>query len=371
MICCLVVWAVVLVTVLLCDLRLLSRTIRGCQLVTLCVSTALLLKTLAELDVSQLWSLIRPDLSRLSDLKTWSSAVVLAGVSTNLNTGAILTLPIARSEVSSSLVLSLGTHLVACLVFTVCVVPMVPTVSQAEGNLFVLITESVSSPVWCQAAFALISVLGLCSVLSTISVSVTFLHQNYQAPSRLYPVIVGIITIAISCSLFSFWSWTSAYSSELTLWVVERLSFLVQIFILATIGWIVSLDNIIQRQSRGGGRLGGMFTCYALTAPVALLLLAVLIFSHDIHKRDLTVGTLALVVMLSCILIPSIVVITNKLRQGKKQNWPWKEIWGQNILGRNRIEVRDGPADSYHKFERCDQTFDLFARMNSVRKSKS
>ena len=293
-------------------------------------------------------------------ISTWTRAVILACVSTNFSTGAVLSLATRsdrRVSTNTTILTSLALHLTACLVFTVVVVPVM---SGAEENVLVLVTESFTSPVWCQAAFVLISVLGLVSVFSTLSVSLSFLHHNYQTSARLYPAIVGILAITISLSLLSFWSSTSAYSKELTIWTVERLSFLVHTFIMATIGWIVGVSNIT------GGQFGRGYTFYGLISPLLFLVLTLLIFLQDIQKRNLTVGGLLLVAMLCCIMIPACIVIVVKVREGKKENMPWREIWLQYILGRREKEVEDKSlTSSYRKFERCDQTFSNFVRMKS------
>merc|ERR1719397_164809 len=232
--------------------------------------------------------------------------------------------------------------------------------SGGEQNIFILMSSSLSSPLWAQAAFTLISLLGLSSLLSTLSVSLAFLHRNFQDRSRLYPGLVGLLAITISLSLLSFWSMTSASISELIIWAVERLSFLVQGFILATIGWVVGINNIAQRISSARGQFGMMYSCYASVAPVVLLISTVLISLHNLHQRDLTVGCLVLLLFLSCLLTPAAVIVLIKLRRGNQLQLSCKQIWLQEILGR-RVdgEPEKSLTNSYRNFERCDPSLSV------------
>ena len=77
--------------------------LRYCQLLVVTLSIALLVRTLTDLDTEKVWALLRPELSHLTEPGTWWEAMVLAGLSTNLNTGANLALCSVRSAYCSYL----------------------------------------------------------------------------------------------------------------------------------------------------------------------------------------------------------------------------------------------------------------------------
>ena len=74
MISTLVVWSLLLLLLLLLrNLRRLRLYLRLSHLLVVSLTTVLLLKALAGADLTQLWSLLRPDLTAVTEPETWSS----------------------------------------------------------------------------------------------------------------------------------------------------------------------------------------------------------------------------------------------------------------------------------------------------------
>ena len=353
----LVVWSLLLLlTLLLRSLPRLRMFLRFFHLLVLFLSSALLLKTLAGADLTQLWSLVRPDLTAVSRPETWRSALVLAGLSTNLVTGAAsLTRGKVGPHINSNILTALASHLGLCLVFSLAVLSVV---SEGGENVFLLLTESQLPPGWVQTALVLAAVLGLHSLLVTVSLSLSVLQQTCQSSARLYPSLVCLLLLTLCLSLLPHWAGTKHYSREVASWAVETFSFLLQALVVASLVWGVGLDNISQRiSSTGGGELGRFYKFYATLAPLALLLVTAFIAVQDIDKRDLTVGCSVFLVMTVSLFLSSAVLVIDKVRREKQKHLAWRQIWLEEILGRRSEEVRDNSlTNSYRKFERCDLT---------------
>ena len=362
MISTLVVWSLLLLLLLLLrNLRRLRLYLRLSHLLVVSLTTALLLKALAGADLTQLWALLTPDLAAVTEIKTWSSALVLAGLSTNLITGAVSSLSRgsrARLPSHTNILAALASHLAVSLVFSLAVLSLMSEGGET-AEVQRVFSQSLLPPAWVQTALVLVALLGLHSLLVTVSVSLSFLQQNYPSspsPARLYPGLLSLLLLTLGLSLLPYWPATAEYSKELVSWAVERFSFLVQAVMVASLVLGVGLDNINQRMaSAGGSQLGRFYKYYGGLAPLALLLLTAFLSVQDIDQRDLTVGCSVFLVMTASLFLSSAVLIINKVRSGKQKHLAWRQVWVEEVLGRRSEEVcEDSLTNSYRKFERCD-----------------
>ena len=359
----LLVWSLLLLllTVLRGHLSRLRRFLSLSHLLILSLTSVLTLKclSLAAADPGNVWRQLRPDLTSLSDPETWTSALVLAGLSTNLTTGAVRSLTRGKVSRHTNILASLASHLAVCLLFSFTVMSL--RSGEAE-NVYIVMTESLTSPAWLVTALVLVALLGLHSVLTTVSVGLAFLQQNLPAPARLWPGLVSLGLLSLSLSLLPHWATTAGYSQEMTIWTVEIFSFLVQAVIMASLAWAGGLVNTAQRTSTaGGGEISRVYQYYAATAPLALLLLTAFLSVRDIEERNITVGCLVFLVMTAILFLSSAVLVLTKVWRGKEKHLGWREIWEVEILGRRSPEVTDNSltnslTNSYRKFERCDLT---------------
>merc|ERR1719342_939081 len=145
-----------------------------------------------------------------------------------------------------------------CLILTLILLSL----SQTNGNSVnpspsVLVTVSQSlytEVVWCQAAFCLVFLLGLASIITTLMPVLNFIQDRFRGNYQRYPPMLCVCLFVILLSLLNVSSITERFYEELLTWGLHVLSFLIGALTQVTIVWMYGLNTLIDKLASWRGQ---------------------------------------------------------------------------------------------------------------------
>jgi len=359
------IWSIIFIFVMTFKLEKLKRFQNCFQLIVTCFTFAFLIKILISWDLV----MVTNDWSKLSDPATWVSAAVMVTLSTNMASGALMTLSSGDngrggySLDSISILLSVFSHLAMCLIFTLILLSLSQTSRTVNSSLSVLVTVSQSlhtEVVWCQAAFCLVLLLGFASIITTLMPVLTFIQDRFRGNYQRYPPMLCVCLFVILLSLLNVSSRTERFYEELLTWGLHVLSFLIGALTQVTIVWMYGLNTLIDKLASWRGQavpthLTVFLQIFGNFSSLHLFVLMFMVIWFNYESNDIA-GVIIIVLVLCLIICYGLVITVNGFRRGRKKKVHWKEVILKDIMGKKKEDKRKSLTNSYRKFERCDIT---------------
>ena len=298
-------------------------------------------------------------------------------LSTNLHTGVAL---VSARAAASSLLLALATQLLVCVLLTLGLGSLLSAAPPRTEAVLVTLSRALrGDAVWCQAVFTLVSLLGLATMLTRMTVPLAVIEKQLQAGWRQVPAIIAVCLIILITALFSAFSQTEKLYSDMCGWGLDTASLIVGAGVQGTIVWGPGLAALPSRLARAGGGARVWVSCLQLAgvaAPPALLLLAALTVWTRTRlgdqERAAELGIVITVLVVLVILVPAILITVRSLVRGRRSGMAWRQILSRSVLGRGGSRDQGRLSNSYRKFERCDMTLTNMATLSPMpNKSRS
>ena len=304
-------------------------------------------------------------------------------LSTNLHTGVAL---VSARAAASSLLLALATQLLVCVLLTLGLGSLLTAAPPRTEAVLVTLSRALrGEAVWCQAVFTLVSLLGLATMLTKMTVPLAVIEKQLEAGWRQVPAIIAVCLIILITALSSAFSQTEKLYSDMCGWGLDTASLIVGAGVQGTIVWgpgLAALTSRLARAGAGGGPVGGArvwVSCLQLAgvaAPPALLLLAALTVWTRTRlgdeERAAELGIVITVLVVLVILVPATLITVRSLVRGRRSGMAWRQILSRSVLGRGGSRDQGRLSNSYRKFERCDMTLTNMATLSPMpNKSRS
>ena len=295
-------------------------------------------------------------------------------LSTNLHTGVAL---VSARAAASSLLLALATQLLVCVLLTLGLGSLLSAAPPRTEAVLVTLSRALrGDAVWCQAVFTLVSLLGLATILTKLTVPLAVIEKQLQAGWRQIPAIIAVGLIILITALSSAFSPTEKLYSAVCGWGLDTASLIVGAGVQGTVVWGPGLAALTSRLAArgGGGAVGGAragLVCLQLAgvaAPPALLLLAALTVWTRLGGEDRAaeLGIVITVLVVLVILGPATLITVRSLVRGRRSGMAWRQILSRSVLGRGATRDQGRLSNSYRKFERCDITLTNMARLSPM-----
>ena len=295
-------------------------------------------------------------------------------LSTNLHTGVAL---VSARAAASSLLLALATQLLLCVLLTLGLGSLLSAAPPRTEAVIVTLSRALrGDAVWCQAVFTLVSLLGLATILTKLTVPMAVIEKQLQAGGRQIPAIIAVGLIILITALSSAFSQTEKLYSAVCGWGLDTASLIVGAGVQGTVVWGPGLAALTSRLAArgGGGAVGGAragLVCLQLAgvaAPPALLLLAALTVWTRLGGEDRAaeLGIVITVLVVLVILVPATFITVRSLVRGRRSGMAWRQILSRSVLGRGGTPDQGRLSNSYRKFERCDITLTNMARLSPM-----
>ena len=295
-------------------------------------------------------------------------------LSTNLHTGVAL---VSARAAASSLLLALATQLLVCVLLTLGLGSLLSAAPPRTEAVIVTLSRALrGDAVWCQAVFTLVSLLGLATILTKLTVPMAVIEKQLQAGWRQIPAIIAVGLIILITALSSAFSPTEKLYSAVCGWGLDTASLIVGAGVQGTVVWGPGLAALTSRLAArgGGGAVGGAragLVCLQLAgvaAPLALLLLAALTVWTRLGGGDRAaeLGIVITVLVVLVILGPATLITVRSLVRGRRSGMAWRQILSRSVLGRGGTPDQGRLSNSYRKFERCDITLTNMARLSPM-----
>ena len=295
-------------------------------------------------------------------------------LSTNLHTGVAL---VSARAAASSLLLALATQLLLCVLLTLGLGSLLSAAPPRTEAVLVTLSRALrGDAVWCQAVFTLVSLLGLATILTKMTVPLAVIEKQLQAGWRQIPAIIAVGLIILITALSSAFSQTEKLYSAVCGWGLDTASLIVGAGVQGTVVWGPGLAALTSRLAArgGGGAVGGAragLVCLQLAgvaAPPALLLLAALTVWTRLGGEDRAaeLGIVITVLVVLVILGPATLITVRSLVRGRSSGMAWRQILSRSVLGRGGTPDQGRLSNSYRKFERCDITLTNMARLSPM-----
>ena len=295
-------------------------------------------------------------------------------LSTNLHTGVAL---VSARAAASSLLLALATQLLVCVLLTLGLGSLLSAAPPRTEAVIVTLSRALrGDAVWCQAVFTLVSLLGLATILTKLTVPMAVIEKQLQAGWRQIPAIIAVGLIILITALSSAFSPTEKLYSAVCGWGLDTASLIVGAGVQGTVVWGPGLAALTSRLAArgGGGAVGGAragLVCLQLAgvaAPLALLLLAALTVWTRLGGEDRAaeLGIVITVLVVLVILAPATLITVRSLVRGRRSGMAWRQILSRSVLGRGGTPDQGRLSNSYRKFERCDITLTNMARLSPM-----
>ena len=295
-------------------------------------------------------------------------------LSTNLHTGVAL---VSARAAASSLLLALATQLLLCVLLTLGLGSLLSAAPPRTEAVIVTLSRALrGDAVWCQAVFTLVSLLGLATILTKLTVPMAVIEKQLQAGGRQIPATIAVGLIILITALSSAFSQTEKLYSAVCGWGLDTASLIVGAGVQGTVVWGPGLAALTSRLAArgGGGAVGGAragLVCLQLAgvaAPPALLLLAALTVWTRLGGEDRAaeLGIVITVLVVLVILVPATFITVRSLVRGRRSGMAWRQILSRSVLGRGGTPDQGRLSNSYRKFERCDITLTNMARLSPM-----
>ena len=295
-------------------------------------------------------------------------------LSTNLHTGVAL---VSARAAASSLLLALATQLLVCVLLTLGLGSLLSAAPPRTEAVLVTLSRALrGDAVWCQAVFTLVSLLGLATILTKMTVPLAVIEKQLQAGWRQIPATIAVGLIILITALSSAFSQTEKLYSAVCGWGLDTASLIVGAGVQGTVVWGPGLAALTSRLAArgGGGAVGGAragLVCLQLAgvaAPPALLLLAALTVWTRLGGEDRAaeLGIVITVLVVLVILGPATLITVRSLVRGRRSGMAWRQILSRSVLGRGGTPDQGRLSNSYRKFERCDITLTNMARLSPM-----
>ena len=295
-------------------------------------------------------------------------------LSTNLHTGVAL---VSARAAASSLLLALATQLLVCVLLTLGLGSLLSAAPPRTEAVLVTLSRALrGDAVWCQAVFTLVSLLGLATILTKLTVPLAVIEKQLQAGWRQIPAIIAVGLIILITALSSAFSQTEKLYSAVCGWGLDTASLIVGAGVQGTVVWGPGLAALTSRLAArgGGGAVGGAragLVCLQLAgvaAPPALLLLAALTVWTRLGGEDRAaeLGIVITVLVVLVILGPATLITVRSLVRGRRSGMAWRQILSRSVLGRGGTPDQGRLSNSYRKFERCDITLTNMATLSPM-----
>ena len=295
-------------------------------------------------------------------------------LSTNLHTGVAL---VSARAAASSLLLALATQLLVCVLLTLGLGSLLSAAPPRTEAVLVTLSRALrGDAVWCQAVFTLVSLLGLATILTKMTVPLAVIEKQLQAGWRQIPAIIAVGLIILITALSSAFSPTEKLYSAVCGWGLDTASLIVGAGVQGTVVLGPGLAALTSRLAArgGGGAVGGAragLVCLQLAgvaAPPALLLLAALTVWTRLGGEDRAaeLGIVITVLVVLVILGPATLITVRSLVRGRRSGMAWRQILSRSVLGRGGTPDQGRLSNSYRKFERCDITLTNMARLSPM-----
>ena len=295
-------------------------------------------------------------------------------LSTNLHTGVAL---VSARAAASSLLLALATQLLVCVLLTLGLGSLLSAAPPRTEAVLVTLSRALrGDAVWCQAVFTLVSLLGLATILTKLTVPLAVIEKQLQAGWRQIPATIAVGLIILITALSSAFSPTEKLYSAVCGWGLDTASLIVGAGVQGTVVWGPGLAALTSRLAArgGGGAVGGAragLVCLQLAgvaAPPALLLLAALTVWTRLGGEDRAaeLGIVITVLVVLVILGPATLITVRSLVRGRRSGMAWRQILSRSVLGRGGTPDQGRLSNSYRKFERCDITLTNMARLSPM-----
>ena len=295
-------------------------------------------------------------------------------LSTNLHTGVAL---VSARAAASSLLLALATQLLLCVLLTLGLGSLLSAAPPRTEAVLVTLSRALrGDAVWCQAVFTLVSLLGLATILTKLTVPLAVIEKQLQAGWRQIPATIAVGLIILITALSSAFSPTEKLYSAVCGWGLDTASLIVGAGVQGTVVWGPGLAALTSRLAArgGGGAVGGAragLVCLQLAgvaAPPALLLLAALTVWTRLGGEDRAaeLGIVITVLVVLVILVPATFITVRSLVRGRRSGMAWRQILSRSVLGRGGTPDQGRLSNSYRKFERCDITLTNMARLSPM-----
>ena len=295
-------------------------------------------------------------------------------LSTNLHTGVAL---VSARAAASSLLLALATQLLVCVLLTLGLGSLLSAAPPRTEAVLVTLSRALrGDAVWCQAVFTLVSLLGLATILTKLTVPLAVIEKQLQAGWRQIPAIIAVGLIILITALSSAFSQTEKLYSAVCGWGLDTASLIVGAGVQGTVVWGPGLAALTSRLAArgGGGAVGGAragLVCLQLAgvaAPPALLLLAALTVWTRLGGEDRAaeLGIVITVLVVLVILGPATLITVRSLVRGRRSGMAWRQILSRSVLGRGGTPDQGRLSNSYRKFERCDITLTNMAKLSPM-----
>ena len=295
-------------------------------------------------------------------------------LSTNLHTGVAL---VSARAAASSLLLALATQLLVCVLLTLGLGSLLSAAPPRTEAVLVTLSRALrGDAVWCQAVFTLVSLLGLATILTKMTVPLAVIEKQLQAGWRQIPAIIAVGLIILITALSSAFSPTEKLYSAVCGWGLDTASLIVGAGVQGTVVWGPGLAALTSRLAArgGGGAVGGAragLVCLQLAgvaAPPALLLLAALTVWTRLGGGDRAaeLGIVITVLVVLVILGPATLITVRSLVRGRSSGMAWRQILSRSVLGRGGTPDQGRLSNSYRKFERCDITLTNMATLSPM-----
>ena len=295
-------------------------------------------------------------------------------LSTNLHTGVAL---VSARAAASSLLLALATQLLVCVLLTLGLGSLLSAAPPRTEAVLVTLSRALrGDAVWCQAVFTLVSLLGLATILTKLTVPMAVIEKQLQAGWRQIPATIAVGLIILITALSSAFSQTEKLYSAVCGWGLDTASLIVGAGVQGTVVWGPGLAALISRLAArgGGGAVGGAragLVCLQLAgvaATPALLLLAALTVWTRLGGEDRAaeLGIVITVLVVLVILGPATLITVRSLVRGRSSGMAWRQILSRSVLGRGGTPDQGRLSNSYRKFERCDITLTNMARLSPM-----
>ena len=295
-------------------------------------------------------------------------------LSTNLHTGVAL---VSARAAASSLLLALATQLLVCVLLTLGLGSLLSAAPPRTEAVLVTLSRALrGDAVWCQAVFTLVSLLGLATILTKMTVPLAVIEKQLQAGWRQIPATIAVGLIILITALSSAFSQTEKLYSAVCGWGLDTASLIVGAGVQGTVVWGPGLAALISRLAArgGGGAVGGAragLVCLQLAgvaAPPALLLLAALTVWTRLGGEDRAaeLGIVITVLVVLVILGPATLITVRSLVRGRSSGMAWRQILSRSVLGRGGTPDQGRLSNSYRKFERCDITLTNMATLSPM-----
>ena len=293
-------------------------------------------------------------------------------LSTNLHTGVAL---VSARAAASSLLLALATQLLVCVLLTLGLGSLLSAAPPRTEAVLVTMSRALrGEAVWCQAVFTLVSLLGLATILTRMTVPLAVIEKQLEAGWRQVPAIIAVCLIILITALFSAFSQTEKLYSDMCGWGLDTASLIVGAGVQGP-----GLAALTSRLARAGGGARVWVSCLQLAgvaAPPALLLLAALTVWTRTRlgdeERAAELGIVITVLVVLVILVPATLITVRSLVRGRRSGMAWRQILSRSVLGRGGTRDKGRLSNSYRKFERCDMTLTNMATLSPMpNKSRS